>query len=277
MRCEYCGATTSKDKNIDRSCCRSDLRSTPLALSATNRAMHSVDEWFQACPPKGGARAWKDGYSAKESAKAWFRSGELSVPSELAALMDSAAEFSGFRLGTASPEVCTRLDDFKQGRNADVIVSGLAGGRRTIIAVEAKAAEDFGPQIGARLLSAIAHTKVPSRIDALAEAVFGRRVTTVDPHLAGLRYQLLHALAGAVIEAKRRNADQALLAIHYFPNTRRPVSETFDDFSLFVRTLAPEISPEPGKAIRVMVRGSETVPPDMPVYVGWATAPAATK
>ena len=269
MRCEYCGATTSKDKHDEGSCCRSELRHPALALSPKNIAMHSVDEWFKACPPKGGAKQWKDDYSAKESAKAWFREGHLALPTELQALMNSTPEFSGFKLGTATPEVCTRLDDFKQGRNSDVIVSGLAGGRRTIVAVEAKAAEDFGPEIGARLLNAIAHTKVPSRIDGLAEAVFGRRVTTVDPELAGLRYQLLHALAGAAIEARKRKADQALFAIHYFSNSRRSMEDTFGDFERFVRVLAPEAKVEPGRLVKVGLRGSEAVPADMPLFVGW--------
>ena len=235
--------------------------------------MHSVDEWFTACPPKGGAKQWKDGYSAKESAKAWFREGHLALPPELQALMSSTPEFSGFTLGTATPEVCTRLDDFKQGRNSNVIVSGLAGGRRTIVAVEAKASEDFGPEIGARLLSAIAHTKVPSRIDGLAEAVFGRHITTVDPELAGLRYQLLHALAGAAIEARKRKADQALFAIHYFSNSRRPMEDTFADFERFVQTLAPGTGMVPGRAVRVMLRGSNTHPSRHSALFGWATAP----
>ena len=48
------------------------------------------------------------------------------------------------KLGTVIPEVCTKLDAYRQGRNADAIVMGVSGGRRTLVAVEAKAAEDFG-------------------------------------------------------------------------------------------------------------------------------------
>ena len=273
MRCQFCGGVGELVKRADGTCCAVGDPVVPAALSTKRKALYSIEDWYESCPPKGGARQWRDGYSAKESAKAWFRDDNLSMPIELTDLLESRPELAGFRFGTVTPEVCTRLDEYKQGRNADAIVSGVSGGRRTLIAVEAKASEDFGQEIGDRLLSAIAHTKVPSRIDALAEAVFGRRVTMVDPVLRGLRYQLLHALAGAVIEARNSKADQAVLAVHYFPNSRRPMKDTFGDFQRFVDTLAPDRQVTPGVAIRVRIHGSEFVPAEMPLFVGWASAP----
>jgi hypothetical protein len=32
----------------------------------------SIDEWFIKCPPKRGMLQWKDGRSAKETAKHWI-------------------------------------------------------------------------------------------------------------------------------------------------------------------------------------------------------------
>jgi hypothetical protein len=115
-------------------------------LSVDNVAIYPVDEWQHSCPPKGGDKQWKDGYSAKESARAWFREGLLSLPRELGSLLESHEAFTRCRLGTVTPEVCTRLDEYRRGRNADAIVTGMAGGRRTLIAIEAKASETFGEE-----------------------------------------------------------------------------------------------------------------------------------
>jgi hypothetical protein len=235
------------------------------------RALHSVQDWFDACPPKGGLDQWKDGYSAKESAKAWFREQHLSLPREIASLLESCSDLRGFRLGTVTPELRTKLDGFRNGRNADVVAFGVAKGGRTLIAVEAKASESFGPLIGERLETAIT-TKVPKRINALSQAIFGRPVVSVDTSLAQIRYQLLHAVAGAVIEAKERGAEQVLFAVHYFPNGRRPISEAFSDFSNFVTALWPGSRVEEGCAVRVTLPGSDRIPAEMPLYIGWATA-----
>jgi hypothetical protein len=82
-------------------------------------------------------------------------------------------------------------------------------------------------------------TNVPERINGLSEAVFGRPVMSIYAQLGALCYQLLHAIAATAIEAKERNADQALFAVHYFPNSRRNMQDTFSDFSRFVHALAP--------------------------------------
>lgn len=275
MRCEFCGTIVTETVAASAACCRSDGKSDSVVLSTAGVAVYSVEEWSRACPPKGGEKHWKDGYSAKESAKAWFREGHVTLPRELASLLESHRDFVGFRLGTVSPEVCTKLDDYRQGRNADAVVTGTSKGRRTLIAIEAKAAENFGEEIEARLRSALSGTNVHDRINGLAEAVFGRPVLTIDPALGGLRYQLLHALAGTVIEATERGAEQAVFAVHHFPNPRRDTEETFADFSKFVGALGIEGDVAPGALRRVQIPGSPTIDKSMPIYVGWATAPSA--
>jgi Domain of unknown function (DUF6946) len=276
MRCQFCGTVETVDAKAPLDCCRAETKADSVVLSVDNVAIYSVEEWEHSCPPKGGDKQWKDSYSAKESAKAWFREGHLTLPRELGSLLESHEHFMRFRLGTVTPEVCTRLDEFRQGRNADAIVTGTAGGRRTLIAIEAKAAENFGEQIDARLRSALSGTNVHERINGLAEAVFGRPVLTVDAKLGRLRYQLLHALAATVIEATARRADQAVFAVHYFPNTRRDMDETFEDFRSFVRTLQGEAEISKGRLVRVNIPGSTTISKDMPLFVGWATAPASS-
>jgi len=273
MRCEFCGDTVTEVVSSSKECCRTTTKSEPVVLSINRVAVYSVEDWFQACPPKGGEKQWKDGYSAKESAKAWFRRGHLTLPRELASLLESHRDLTGFRLGTVTPEVCTRLDDYRQGRNADVVVTGTANGKRTLIAIEAKASENFGEQIDDRLRSALSGTNVHDRINGLAEAVFGRPVLTIDPALGDLRYQLLHALAATVIEATERGAEQAVFAVHYFPNPRREMQDTFADFCNFTRTIDPAADVTDGTLAKVAIPGSATIANDLPLYIGWATAP----
>lgn len=272
MRCQFCGTVKTAEPETLGGCCRADGKADPVVLSVDNVAIYSVEEWQHTCPPKGGDKQWKDGYSAKESAKAWFREGHLTLPREIGSLLESHENFQRFRLGTVTPEVCTRLDEYRQGRNADAIVTGTSDGRRTLIAVEAKASESFGEEIETRFWSALDGTNVPERINGLAKAVFGRPVMLIDAELGALRYQLLHALAATVIEAQERNADQALFAVHYFPNSRREMQDTFSDLRRFVRALntGPDISP--GTIVPVRLTGSSIVPKDLPLFVGWATA-----
>jgi hypothetical protein len=53
-------------------------------LSAPDReAIIDLDSWFAHAPPEKGTAQWKDGYSAKEQAKAWLRSGRPMIPEEL--------------------------------------------------------------------------------------------------------------------------------------------------------------------------------------------------
>ena len=58
----------------------------PLIVSRDERhPILSLDEWSRWCRIQPDMH-WKDGFSAKECAKAWFRSGHPAVPTELTAL-----------------------------------------------------------------------------------------------------------------------------------------------------------------------------------------------
>ena len=116
----------------------------------------------------------------------------------------------------------TALDGFGEGRNHDVVVLGVARGKRVLVGIESKNDEELGPEIGAYLAKAEREnvvrltqgqarlSQIPARIANLTRVVFG--ATPVE--LTNLRYQLLHGLAGTLIEAERREADIAVFLIH---------------------------------------------------------------
>jgi hypothetical protein len=192
-----------------------------------DRRIHARGHWFHAAPPAKGLAHWKDGRSAKELARAWTR-GPLhttQVPSELASLLEVPEVLRGFRCATVHVERQTPLPDGQRGpRHHDLVAYGMAGGLRLVICVEAKADEPFGPLIKDVFAehdaaSTPGTTTRPmttgrrARAEVLTRLVFGR---DVDEEIKGLRYQLLHAVAGTVEEARASEAPRACFVVHEF-------------------------------------------------------------
>jgi hypothetical protein len=97
------------------------------------------------------------------------------------------------------------LDDFAgEPRNCDLVLLCDVSTKRMVINVEAKADEPFGDVIGEYYeRKAGSGSKMPARIRQLSQALFGRGP---DETIQKLRYQLLHAAAATLIEAKENEA-----------------------------------------------------------------------
>lgn len=176
-RCDFCGqvhASNIQREDREADGCAPATEPTLLIHNTRGIGIYSVDDWSQHSPPKGGEAQWKDGASAKECAKAWCRAAAPAIPEELSAVLESNEATAGFRAATGIPEFETRLDNRGRGRVADLIVMGLARGCPTLVSIEAKAGEDFGPLITARLREALEKSGVPDRLNDLSRAVFGR-------------------------------------------------------------------------------------------------------
>lgn len=273
MRCDFCGSVGNAVAEGGHVC--SEVLAPLLVRNVEDVGIYSVAEWFEAAPPKQGLSQWKLGFSARESAEAWFRDDQPSVPVEIQALFESHPLTAGVRVATAVPEMQTKLDEYRGARNADVVLFGTSGGRRLLAAIEAKAGEDFGPLIGPYLKRVVSGTNVPERVDMLSTAIFGRPAILYDGPICALRYQLLHGLAGTLIEAHSNKADVAAMVIHYFPNSRRLMQESLDEVNRFVATVgqgrASQV--EPGRLVEFHVPGGFQVPVSSRVLLGWATAP----
>ncbi len=244
--------------------------------TSRGHTIHSVDDWFHLAPPKGGTRQWRDGRSAKELAKAWFRGSTPAVPEELEALFKSHLATNGLIIERGTPEMKTWLDDFGgEKRNHDLILTGHASGVSTLVAVEAKADEEFGPVIQDYLAeTAGTSSNVPRRIDLLSRSIFGR---PIDEELGQIRYQLLHGLGGTLIEARNQGATQAVFVVHEFISDHvatENVDRNAADFERFVRPL-PGWEGGPISAGRLIgpirVLGGEFVPTDIPAFIGKVT------
>ena len=183
--------------------------------------IEDLDPWFLHAPPEKGLAQWKDGYSAKEQAKAWLRPGSPAIPDEL------WSEISGFLDGEVDefygrPEHTTRLDNYSRARQHDLF--GCArrdGATLLVVGVEAKACEGFDGLVVDRATAAAPSNK-RARCNLLSRALFGRDVldeqtgAILDENLSRHGYQLWTAAVGTVIEAQKRAMAEALLVVHQF-------------------------------------------------------------
>ena len=180
-----------------------------------------LDSWFAHAPPEKGAVQWRDGYSAKEQAKAWLRTGAPAVPDEL---WEALAEIP---LGEVEevfgrPEHRTRLDDYGRERQHDLFACARhQGSTRFVVGVEAKACEHFDGIVADRAAAGPPSNK-RARCNLLSCALFGRPVfdeasgEILDDSLASHGYQLWTAAVGTIIEAQRREVDDAVLIVQQF-------------------------------------------------------------
>jgi len=173
-------------------------------------------DWFNIAPPEKGAEHWKDGRSAKELAKYFTAEGGTRIPTAIKELLETyGVKDEQF---ICYPEHETKFDDFKgNGRKHDLLMVH----KDIIIGIEAKAGEELGRTIqneieranNAAQLRSSGKTNLPDRIKGLAKSIFD------DDNLLqihNLRYQLLHATAGTLCEARERGVSRAVLLILNF-------------------------------------------------------------
>jgi hypothetical protein len=194
----------------------------PARLFGTDREeIVDLDSWFTHAPPEKRERDWRDGYSAKEQAKAWLRSGSPAVPDELWSALAplTTAEVDEVY---ARPEHRTKLDRFARARQHDLFACARSAGKTVlVVGVEAKACETFDGIVADRASAAPPSNK-RARCNLLSRALFGREVideetgAILDERLSGHGYQLWTAAVGTIIEAQERGQDRAVLVVHQF-------------------------------------------------------------
>ena len=246
-------------------------------IEKNGRRLSTLDEWRVHAPPKSKVH-WKDGRSAKESAKSWLAAAP-SIPAEIANTL-----FSHRAIGTlcdwrAEPEARVSFDDFDGPANIDVLLAGRDENGPIVVAVEAKADESFGQTVEKTLSAARSRLKNNSdskgvaRIEQLLAAIFG--ATTDQTDILELRYQLLTVTAAAMAEAERRSAQRAVVMIHEFVTpltTDRKRSSNAGDLEQFVARISGRHDPlESGTLLGPFkVPGKPIVNADISLYFGKA-------
>ena len=152
------------------------------------------DSWKQVCPPKKGDIQWRDGRSAKELAK-YMTKCLPAIPTEIEqALEKIASPISQFDWDA---EYVTALPGKGEGRNHDAILYN----DDIVITIEAKADETLGNLIDEEIQNASVNKL--NRISKLLEYIFGGGFKEYH----GLRYQLLTAAVGTLLEVEHQNKE----------------------------------------------------------------------
>jgi hypothetical protein len=196
-------------------------------------------------------RHWRAGYSARALAERW--TGAPGLPPEVAGLLDPPTA-----LLYAIPEYRVPLPGRGADSQCDLLAVLRTGGRLGVVAVEGKVDEPFGPTIGDWLGGG-----GPNRRDRLTGlcALLG----CPDDPPPGLRCQLFHRAAAAVIEARRIGAAVAAAIVHSFSAAHRWLGD-FEAFSAHL-----------GQAATLGTAADRRLAGGLTLRLGWASGPAAMK
>lgn len=189
-----------------------------MAILKGGIPISTLEQWERLGGPKR-ADHWREGRSAMETARAWLAAGER-MPGEVVAALES--EFGAIRTWQGEPEVCLPFDGFSgEPRNSDLVVDVTDDQGSYLLAVEAKADEEFGETTATTLADAMdrllqnPRSNGVRRVQQLATAIIGPRQKK-EVALKDIRYQLLTATAGAICEAERRQVGRVVLLIQEF-------------------------------------------------------------
>ncbi len=176
---------------------------------------------------------WKRRRSAYELAVSWEVARKLSrgLPARVCELCDDYPRLSGASLVFAFPEHQVELDGGGHASQADLWALLRVRDELVSLAVEGKAGEPFDKTVAEWLASASARSGKPARLSQL-RTLLGLEDTILD----GVRYQLLHRCATALLEARRLALESACLLVQSFATDPR----TFADYQAFCQLLCVE-------------------------------------
>jgi hypothetical protein len=165
---------------------------------------------------------WKKGKSAMTAAACW-EAAPSTLPPELRAVLNSSgdADIADLKLLAAMPEWTVPLVGGDTASQTDVLALARNDHGLCVLAVEAKVDEDFGPTLAEkRKKSSAGQTE---RLDQL------HRLLGVGQLQDGIRYQLVHRTASAILVAQEFHARTAVMLVHSF-GSRTSLREDFDAF-----------------------------------------------
>jgi len=219
---------------------------TPFTLYLPDKKTQ-ITTWEMWARPKM-SHHWAPDRSAMELAKAWFRGPISSPPEELVQLLLSSNRLAGLGFLRGIPEFVTSLPERGEGRNHDLWLLGQTDLEQVTICIEGKADEPFGNKTVAEYgISAMKRresgksTRAPERVAKLLTLV-----PEGNSRWNNIRYQLLMAICGTAIQAKRDGSDLAVFVVHEFHTCKTTVdniNKNAEDFNAFMSVICPSSSP----------------------------------
>ena len=166
---------------------------------------------------------WRTSYSAKALAYCWQEANNF-PKSVRKVFRNSGIElFQNIELLLAFPEYKTPLPGGRRSAQNDIFILAKGNNQLISIAVEGKVAEPFDKPIAEWKLESSKGKE--TRLKFLCDELL-----LAEDQIDHIRYQLLHRTASAIIEAKKFNAQNALMLVHSFSQS----DEWFEDYSQFL-------------------------------------------
>lgn len=257
--------------------------------------IRSFSDWEKyALPPHRKAQHWVNGRSAFELGWSWTRDGEIREPVELSQLFELKQVTRGTVITSGNTEHETPRPFSNRGpRCHDLALQAQCIGGSLTICIEAKADESFGGSVAEELLKAIrrsSETRFPDRLDWLTRSLLGvpafkdEAQQVLSDVVSGLRYQLLAAIAGTLLEAEIQRATTAVFVIHEFRTNSTNAAkmdanaEALDNF--LRRFFSANSGPDPALHLQVgdlvgpislterPVDGALALPVQIPLFIG---------
>ncbi len=190
-------------------------------MKLIHRPTEGPDEWkqFLAEPDKH----WKPGYSAHCLACCW--EGADGLPVAVRDVLRTSEKLRDFEPLLAIPEVKVDLPGGARSSQTDLWLLGRVSDGLVSVAVEGKVAESFGP--------ALEEWQADASAGKAERLAFLLNVLHLQSPGRGLRYQLLHRTASAILLARRFHARHAVMAVHSFSDS----AIGFDDYQAFATAL----------------------------------------
>ena len=217
-----------------------------IISNKNNTVITDITSWKNAFIEVDNSKHWKEGRSA-HSLATYFLSpaieqslGMLKIKECLNACGYGDVEYTHARIEHES-----RFDTYRSGRMQDMVIWTLCGKCRIVVCIEAKVDETFGDTLSDAYNESLKYVKLhpaskrKARIEGLCQKYLKIQPAEILEE-NGIRYQLLHYLAGSISEAKGYGN------IVFMPIMVFKASENYDftktkknkeDYDAFMRTL----------------------------------------
>lgn len=184
-----------------------------------NKTPTTNRQWFNIAPPKQGKKHWVPYHSASELAD-YFLAYSGEVPPEIDGVLNEL-KIPAEAAFESEPECETPLIPEKTfgingPRNHDLL---MVMENEVVIGIEAKATEDLDKYVTAYKTDDH-ESNAFLRYEGLCKQILNREKKKCE----GIRYQLLSAAAGTLIEAEQHHADKAILLVILFNSKIVPPS-----------------------------------------------------
>ncbi len=180
---------------------------------------NNADDW----KPLVGSENWKTGYSAKALAYCWQEANDFPESVRNVFIKSGIGLFKNVKLLLAFPEYKVPLPGGRRAAQNDIFILAKGNNQLISITVEGKVSEPFDKTVAEWKLGSSKGKE--TRLKFLCDELL-----LAEEQIDHIRYQLLHRTASAIIEAKKFNAQNALVLVHSFSQ----YDEWFEDYSQFL-------------------------------------------